>query len=35
MPHITRLARLRDGSCAEASWTWFNPDTARYVARLR
>ncbi len=35
LPHITRLSRLGDGNCAEASWTWFNPETARYVARLR
>lgn len=35
LPRITRLSWAQDGASAEASWTWFDPDTVRYVARLK
>ena len=35
LPHITRLSWDQNGAAIEASWTWVDPATARYVARLR
>lgn len=35
LPMITRVSRAQDGTPAEASWTWFDPNTTRYVARLK
>jgi GntR family transcriptional regulator len=35
LPMITRIARAPDGAPVEASWTWFDPRTTRYVARLK
>jgi GntR family transcriptional regulator len=32
--HVERLAALADGTGAEFSRTWFDPDRARYVARM-
>ena len=32
--HIARIARAQDGQVMEVSETWFDPDHARYVARL-
>jgi GntR family transcriptional regulator len=34
LPMITRTGYDQDGLPAEASWTWFDPDTTRYVARF-
>jgi GntR family transcriptional regulator len=34
LPRITRLALAEDGTPVEASWTWYNPATCVYVARL-
>lgn len=33
--YIERIATAQDGRTAEYSRTWFDPDTARYVARLK
>lgn len=35
LPLITRISWTQDGARAEASRTWFDPDTTRYVARLK
>jgi GntR family transcriptional regulator len=35
LPQITRVSWGQDGRRAEASWTWYDPDIARYVARLK
>ncbi|MBI1171960.1 UTRA domain-containing protein [bacterium] len=35
LPQITRLSRDQEGRTAEASWTWYDPETVRYVARLK
>ena len=36
VPKVTRVSsRASDGAAVEASWTWFDPDIAAYVARLR
>ena len=35
LPLITRVSWGHDGVAAEASWTWFNPDTVRYTVRLK
>lgn len=35
LPLITRISWAQDGARAEASWTWFDPDTTRYIARLK
>lgn len=35
LPQITRLGYDQEGSAAEASWTWYDPNTVRYVARLK
>jgi GntR family transcriptional regulator len=35
LPHITRRSFDQEGRAAEASWTWYNPQTVRYVARLK
>ena len=32
---VERISWAQDGSTAEASWTWFDGNRARYVARLR
>lgn len=34
LPRITRLALAEDGNPVEASWTWYDPATCAYVARL-
>ena len=33
--YIERIASAQDGRTAEFSRTWFDPDTARYVTRLK
>lgn len=35
LPCITRVAFAADGASAEASLTWYDPETAAYVARLK
>jgi GntR family transcriptional regulator len=35
LPLITRISHDQEGRAAEASWTWYNPETVRYVARLK
>ena len=35
VPLIERVSRAGDGQPVEASRTWFDPDVARYVARIR
>lgn len=35
LPLITRVGWGQDGRRAEASWTWYDPEIARYVARLK
>lgn len=35
VPHVLRVAHDADGRPAEMSWTWFDNDVARYVARLK
>ncbi|MGB3279198.1 MAG: GntR family transcriptional regulator [Pseudorhodobacter sp.] len=35
LPLITRVSWGQDGRRAEASWTWYDPDVAQYVARLK
>jgi len=35
LPLITRVSWGQDGRRAEASWTWYDPKVARYVARLK
>jgi GntR family transcriptional regulator len=35
LPQITRISHDQTGQSAEASWTWFDPETVRYVARLK
>ncbi len=35
LPHITRISHDQEGRAAEASWTWYDPETVRYVARLK
>jgi GntR family transcriptional regulator len=35
LPMITRISWGQDGRAAEASWTWYDPETVRYVARLK
>lgn len=35
LPLITRVSWGQDGRRAEASWTWYDPQVARYVARLK
>ena len=35
LPLITRISRAPDGRSVEASLTWFDPETVRYVARLK
>jgi GntR family transcriptional regulator len=35
LPLITRVSLDQNGQSAEASWTWFDPETVRYVARLK
>lgn len=35
LPCVTRISWGQDGKSAEASWTWFDPKTVRYVARLK
>jgi GntR family transcriptional regulator len=34
LPLVTRIAHAQDGAAAEASRTWYDPDTVRYVARF-
>lgn len=35
LPLITRISRDQTGQSAEASFTWYDPETVRYVARLK
>lgn len=35
LPKITRIGWDQNGASVEASWTWFDPAVAAYVARLR
>lgn len=35
LPFITRISLDQTGQMAEASWTWYDPETVRYVARLK
>ena len=35
MPLITRVSWAQDGRSVEASLTWYDPETVRYVARLK
>lgn len=35
LPLITRVSWAQDGQPVEASFTWYDPETARYVARLK
>jgi GntR family transcriptional regulator len=35
LPMITRISWDQEGRKAEASWTWYDPETVRYVARLK
>ncbi|WP_033419168.1 GntR family transcriptional regulator [Pseudorhodobacter ferrugineus] len=35
LPQITRVSWGQDGRKAEASWTWYDPNVAQYVARLK
>jgi len=35
VPLVTRASQAQDGARAEVSLTWFDPEIARYVARLR
>lgn len=35
LPLVTRISYAQDGTAAEASRTWFDPDTVRYVARFK
>lgn len=35
LPLITRISQDQNGRSAEASWTWYDPVTVRYVARLK
>lgn len=35
LPLITRVSWAQDGRSVEASLTWYDPDTVRYVARLK
>lgn len=35
VPLVTRVSQARDGARAEVSRTWFDPEIARYVARLK
>ncbi|MBD3763238.1 MAG: GntR family transcriptional regulator [Rhodobacterales bacterium] len=35
LPLITRVSWAQDGKSVEASFTWFDPETVRYVARLK
>ena len=35
LPQITRVSWGHGGEPAEASWTWYDPDTVRYTMRLK
>jgi GntR family transcriptional regulator len=35
LPLITRISWAQDGQSVEASFTWYDPETVRYVARLK
>lgn len=35
LPLITRISWAQDGRSVEASLTWYDPETVRYVARLK
>lgn len=35
LPMITRISWAQDGRSVEASLTWYDPNTVRYVARLK
>ena len=35
LPLITRVSWAQDGQSVEASFTWYDPETVRYVARLK
>jgi GntR family transcriptional regulator len=32
---VTRVSEAQDGARAEVSFSWFDPEIARYVARLK
>ncbi len=34
-PQVLRISQDQHGSKAEVSHTWFDPEIARYVARLK
>ncbi len=34
-PLVTRISWNQEGQSVEASWTWYDPQTVRYVARLK
>ena len=35
LPRITRISWAQDNTPIEASFTWYDPDTVAYVARLK
>jgi GntR family transcriptional regulator len=35
LPLISRISLAQSGTSAEASWTWYDPNSVRYVARLK
>lgn len=35
VPLVTRISWDQEGQAVEASWTWYDPQTVRYVARLK
>lgn len=35
LPLVTRISWNQEGQAVEASWTWYDPQTVRYVARLK
>jgi GntR family transcriptional regulator len=35
LPKVTRVSWGQDGQRVEASWTWYDPNVAQYVARLK
>lgn len=35
LPLVTRISFAQDGTAAEASRTWYDPNTVRYVARFK
>ncbi|MGY6548512.1 MAG: GntR family transcriptional regulator [Roseinatronobacter sp.] len=35
LPMITRVSHSHEGASVEASWTWYDPERARYTVRLK